>query len=107
MDLTIKFANVKAMEMFVSWLSSMGEQNYRDWMEAAESRETGPCTVLQFCYTPEGVDATVCGRLNKAEPLPGPQCTNCGNHNTYFSVGCVDWWDCRDCGHGDEIKQQP
>ncbi len=63
----IRFENERAAELFLSWMSGLGEQDYWEWMKDREEEEEGPITGLRFDYhnPGEGVVTVQCGRLDE------------------------------------------
>lgn len=46
----IEFDNEKAAYHFASWLCGSGEQQYWNWMECREQKESGNITAINFHY---------------------------------------------------------
>lgn len=72
--IVLKFDNDKAAKHFATWLCEAGEQNYWQWMECAEEKDSGDITAIKFNYHGENesnkfmldnIIRTVCGRLSK------------------------------------------
>lgn len=62
-DLVIKFSNPKAARYFALWLCESGEQDYWNWMEYREEKESGDITATTFHYHNSGKfmkDNTIC-----------------------------------------------
>lgn len=47
-DLTIKFTNKRALDLFAAWLCNAGEQQY--WEYASYQNEDEDAMVRRFCY---------------------------------------------------------
>ncbi len=56
--LKIEFGNHKSLEEFATWLCESGEQDYWNWMESQEEKDSGNITVVHFDYWNEDVTKT-------------------------------------------------
>jgi len=68
--LTFQFENVRAAELFKSWMCESGEQQYWEWQTERELDEDGPITGLEFDWWNGSLVIVKCGRFDGAEELP-------------------------------------
>lgn len=62
-DVTFRFGNRRAAELFMDWMSNAGEQYYSADMDVREEEEEGPITARSFDYNYERyLVTTECGR---------------------------------------------
>lgn len=65
-EIKIQFANKKAAQHFMSWLSNSGEQQYWDSMEYRETKEDDDITSVDFDYDfKKHTIKTTLGRITK------------------------------------------
>lgn len=62
----VRFNNDKAGQMFISWLSQSGENDYWEYMKSMELEEKGHITATKFTYSLNQLTVnTECGRLDE------------------------------------------
>ena len=62
-DVTFRFGNRRAAELFMDWMSGLGEQHYWTDMDIREEEEEGPIIAQSFYYNYEcNLVTTECSR---------------------------------------------